>query len=150
MPCRVLDVRYCTDSLHRRTDIFSDKRHQQAVVPSQRYESISLPVRQRRFTVIPLPNEGIGSPTTSLMAAYMKSWWNSGAFSGRVNSTKMQLTNPFCFVVQLIGFFHGFFCDCAASSSLAPFFRHVEPAERVPPDCPVTRLGDGHGVFYGF
>ncbi|KAL3188866.1 hypothetical protein MRX96_003025 [Rhipicephalus microplus] len=36
------------DSLHRRTDFFSDKRHPRAVLPSQRYESISLPMGQRR------------------------------------------------------------------------------------------------------
>ncbi|KAH8029936.1 hypothetical protein HPB51_005954 [Rhipicephalus microplus] len=49
-----------------------------------------------------------------------------------------------------LGFFHGFFCDGAASSSMVTFLRHVEPADIVPPDCPVTRLGDGHGVFCGF
>ncbi|KAL3192159.1 hypothetical protein MRX96_059270 [Rhipicephalus microplus] len=39
---------YGMDSFHRRTDISSDKRHQRALLPSQRYESVSLPVRQRR------------------------------------------------------------------------------------------------------
>ncbi|KAH8029253.1 hypothetical protein HPB51_024427 [Rhipicephalus microplus] len=39
--------------------------------------------------VIPLPNEGIGSTTTSSTAAYMKRWRNPGAFTGRVNSTTM-------------------------------------------------------------
>ncbi|KAL3202541.1 hypothetical protein MRX96_042438 [Rhipicephalus microplus] len=57
-------------------------------------------------TVIPLPNEGIGRTTTSSMAAYMKSWRNPGAFSGRVNSTTMQFNNPFCFVVQVTAWIH--------------------------------------------
>ncbi|KAH8025487.1 hypothetical protein HPB51_008789 [Rhipicephalus microplus] len=51
-------------------------------------------------TVIPLPNEEIGSMTTSSTHAYMKSWRNPGAFRGRVNSTTRQFFNPFCFVVQ--------------------------------------------------
>ncbi|KAL3185555.1 hypothetical protein MRX96_028957 [Rhipicephalus microplus] len=66
------------------------------------------------------------------------------------STTGGMLSNPFCFVLQLLGFFHGFFCDGAASSSMVPFLRHVEPADRVPPDCPVTGLGDGHSVFCGF
>ncbi|KAH7963597.1 hypothetical protein HPB52_021673 [Rhipicephalus sanguineus] len=53
------------------------------------------------FTVIPLLNEGFGSTTTSSTTAYMKNWRNPGALSGRVNSTTMQFTNPFCFVVQV-------------------------------------------------
>ncbi|KAL3179586.1 hypothetical protein MRX96_037969 [Rhipicephalus microplus] len=60
------------------------------------------------------------------------------------------MPNQCLFFVQLLGFFHGFFGDGAVSSSTVPFLRHVEPADRVPPDCPITRLGDGHDVFCGF
>ncbi|KAL1455835.1 hypothetical protein MTO96_043589 [Rhipicephalus appendiculatus] len=58
------------------------------------------------LTVTPLPNEGFGSTTSSSTAAYMKSWWNPGALSGRVNSTTMRFTNPFCFIVQVTAWIH--------------------------------------------
>ncbi|KAL1427936.1 hypothetical protein MTO96_017055 [Rhipicephalus appendiculatus] len=61
---------------------------------------------RRTFTVIPTPFQGFGSTTTSPTAAYMKSWWNPGALSGRVNSTTMRFTNPFCFVVQVTAWIH--------------------------------------------
>ncbi|KAL3198950.1 hypothetical protein MRX96_001526 [Rhipicephalus microplus] len=72
------------------------------------------------------------------------------SFTGQNSGDAGTMPNHCFFFVQLLGFFYGFFCDDAASSSMVPFLRHVEPADRLPQDCPVTRLGDGHGVFCGF
>ncbi|KAL3218130.1 hypothetical protein MRX96_050859 [Rhipicephalus microplus] len=68
----------------------------------------------------------------------MASAWDSGLSEHRKADTNSS------------DFSIGFFCDGTASLSMVPFLRHMEPADRVPPDCSVTRLGDGHGVFCGF
>ncbi|KAL3205058.1 hypothetical protein MRX96_011373 [Rhipicephalus microplus] len=94
------------DSFHRRTDISSDKRHQRAVLPSQRYESISLPVRQRRVYGHPSTKRRNWIDDKIIDGCLYEELAESGAFSGRVNSTTMQFTNPFCFVVQVTAWIH--------------------------------------------
>ncbi|KAL3205053.1 hypothetical protein MRX96_011368 [Rhipicephalus microplus] len=94
------------DSFHRRTDISSDKRHQRAVLPSQRYESISLPVRQRRVYGHPSTKRRNWIDDKIIDGCLYEELAESGAFSGRVNSATMQFTNPFCFVVQVTAWIH--------------------------------------------